>query len=83
MKKFNQLISEQMKTMDQLLYLQEELERCQQVEEQLLSLQNETALETIQLEILHMKNELKEIQRLFELQTKEVIALYEEKPLLT
>lgn len=78
MKNFNQLVNKQMKTMDQLLYLQDELTRCQQVKNKLQSLHDETAKINIQLEIIEMKKELKEIQQLFELQTEQVINEYEE-----
>jgi DNA mismatch repair ATPase MutS len=76
MNDFNRLVSEQMATMDKLLFLQAELERCQEVEAELLSLQNETDLDNIQAEIQRMKNELKEIQTIFEKQTEDVINSY-------
>ncbi|PLS05863.1 YgaB family protein [Neobacillus cucumis] len=75
---FNRLVSEQMVTMEKLLYLQAELERCQQIEEELQNLQNETNLESIQNDIQSMKKELKEIQLIFEKQTEEVINSYRE-----
>ncbi|MEH7417414.1 YgaB family protein [Neobacillus drentensis] len=75
---FNRLVSEQMVTMEKLLYLQSELERCQQIEEELQTLQNETNLESIQNDIQTMKSELKEIQLIFEKQTEEVINSYRE-----
>ncbi|HEY4554538.1 MAG TPA: YgaB family protein [Bacillaceae bacterium] len=76
MKTFNEMIAEQMKTMEKLLYLQSELERCLEIQEQLHSLQHETGHGSIQEEILGMKNELREIQRIFEEQTEEVIQSY-------
>jgi chromosome segregation ATPase len=76
-KTFNCLISEQMKTMDKLLFLQGELERCQEIEGQLQLLQHETGLESIQQEISAMKRELREIQEVFEHQTEEVIRSYQ------
>ena len=76
MNHFNLLVSEQMMTMEKLLYLQAELERCQEIEEQLQMLQNETELESIKNEINQMKRELKEIQEIFETQTEEVIQSY-------
>ena len=76
MNDFNRLVSEQMAPMDKLLFLQAELERCQEVEAELLSLQNETDLDNIQAEIQRMKNELKEIQTIFEKQTEDVINSY-------
>lgn len=78
MNQFNRLVSEQMVTMEKLLFLQAELERCQQIEAELQALQNETDLETIQTDIQIMKKELKEIQLIFEKQTEEVINSYRE-----
>ncbi|MBM7650585.1 YgaB family protein [Neobacillus cucumis] len=75
---FNRLVSEQMVTMEKLLYLQGELERCQLIEEELQMLQNETNLESIQSDIKSMKKELKEIQQIFETQTEELINSYRE-----
>jgi len=77
-KEFNRLVTEQMKTMDRLLYLQSELERCQEIEEQLKEIQQGTKLECVQGEIKKMNEELKEIQRIFEQQTEEVIRSYQE-----
>ncbi|MBL4953600.1 YgaB family protein [Neobacillus sp. OS1-32] len=82
MNDFNRLVSEQMATMDKLLFLQAELERCQEVEAELLSLQNETDLDNIQAEIQRMKNELKEIQTIFEKQTEDVINSYRDMNLV-
>ncbi|SFB10045.1 MULTISPECIES: YgaB family protein [unclassified Bacillus (in: firmicutes)] len=76
MNNFNRLVSEQMKTMEKLLFLQAELERCKEIEEELISLQNETELEGLQYEIVRMKTELREIQQIFENQTEEVIRSY-------
>lgn len=78
MNHFNRLVSEQMATMEKLLYLQAELERCQQIEDELQTLQNSTDLESIQTDIQLMKKELKEIQLIFEKQTEEVINTYRE-----
>ncbi|MGJ7918932.1 YgaB family protein [Neobacillus sp. LXY-4] len=77
MNNFNRLVSEQMKTMDKLLELQSELERCQEIEQELLKLQEETKLEDVQSEIIRMKKELKEIHQVFEEQTEEVIRSYQ------
>ncbi|HEY2421482.1 MAG TPA: YgaB family protein [Neobacillus sp.] len=76
MKHFSRLISDQMMTMEKLLYLQGELERCQEIEEELQKLQKATDLESIQKDIGQMKKELKEIQVIFEKQTEEVIKTY-------
>ncbi|CAH2715666.1 MULTISPECIES: YgaB family protein [Neobacillus] len=81
MNHFNRLVSEQMVTMEKLLYVQAEIERCQQIEKGLQTLQNATDLESIQTDIQLMKKELKEIQLIFEKQTEEVINSYLEKNL--
>lgn len=77
MEQFNRLVSEQMQTMEKLLFLQAELERCQEVEQQLSELQEEDQLNHIQNEIVRMKQELKEIQQTFQRQTEEVIQSYQ------
>ncbi|XJZ27931.1 YgaB family protein [Bacillota bacterium Lsc_1132] len=76
MENFNRLVSQQMMTMEKLLYLQAELERCQVEEEELKALQNETQLESIQVEIQQMKKELFDIQKTFEQQTDDLIHSY-------
>ncbi|MFB6468366.1 YgaB family protein [Cytobacillus sp. Hz8] len=78
MNNFNQLVSEQMKTMEKLLLLQSELERCQEIEKELMLIQQETELETIQMEITKMKEELLAIHKTFENQTEEVIRSYQQ-----
>lgn len=78
MKSFDLLVTEQMQTMEKLLYLQSELERCEEIEEELKLLQQETELESLQTEIANMKKELREIHRVFECQTEEVIRSYQE-----
>jgi hypothetical protein len=78
---FNRLVSDQLVTMEKLLYLQGELERCQEIEQQLQTIQNETELESVQFDINQMKKELKEIQEIFEKQTEEVIQSYRETDL--
>jgi anion-transporting ArsA/GET3 family ATPase len=78
MNQFNHLVSEQMKTMEKLLYLQAELERCQEIEEELRILQQETELDSVLFEINRMKEELKDIQQIFENQTEEVIRSYQQ-----
>ncbi|WML49822.1 YgaB family protein [Neobacillus sp. PS3-34] len=77
MNNFNRLVSEQLKTMEKLLYIQAELERCQEIEEELQLLQNESELESVHLEVLRMKKELREIQKIFEKQTEDVIQSYQ------
>ncbi|MGM7724157.1 YgaB family protein [Metabacillus sp. Hm71] len=74
---FDQLVGEQLKTMDKLLYLQSEIERCQDIMKQLNALQDEAKIDSIQDEIEEMKLELNRIQQVFEKQTEEVIRSYE------
>jgi hypothetical protein len=76
MSKFDQLVSEQLRTMDKLLFLQSEIERCQELELELGELHNQTELLSIKQEIQKMKSELREIQLTFERQTEEVITSY-------
>jgi hypothetical protein len=76
MSRFDHLVREQLKTMEKLLFLQSEIERCQQLELELKELHNKTELETIKEEIQKMKIELKDIQNMFEIQTEEVITSY-------
>ncbi len=78
---FNRLVSKQMATMEKLLYIQSELERCQEIEGELQKLQSATDLEGIQMDIQKMKKELKEIQLMFEKQTEEVIKSYQDMKL--
>jgi len=78
MDKFNELVSTQMQTMEKLLYLQSELERCQEIEKQLDALKQNAELEELRMEIDRKKQELKEIHRMFEKQTEEVIHTYQE-----
>lgn len=76
MEPFDRLVREQLKTMEQLLFLQSEIERCQAIEAELIALQNEAKLQSIQEEIQKMKQQLTEIQQIFEKQTEEVIQSY-------
>lgn len=78
MNQFNRLVSEQMATMEKLLFLQAELERCQQIAAELKMLDKQTDLESIKADIQVMKKELKDIQGIFEKQTEEVINSYRE-----
>ncbi|WP_299094688.1 YgaB family protein [uncultured Metabacillus sp.] len=74
---FDQLVGEQLKTMDKLLYLQSEIERCQDIMKRMNALQDEAKIDSIQDEIEEMKLELNRIQQVFEKQTEEVIRSYE------
>lgn len=78
MDKFNELVSTQMQTMEKLLYLQSELERCQEIEKQLDVLKQNAELEELRSEIDRKKMELKEIHQMFEKQTEEVISTYQQ-----
>ena len=78
MEEFNRLITEQMKTMDKLLFLQSELERCEDIEIQLKKLEQENELESVHRELSKMKDELKKLQKMFEMQTEDVIRSYQE-----
>jgi hypothetical protein len=75
---FNRLVTEQMKTMDKLLFLQSELERCQDIEIQIRKLEQENELESVHMELSEMKDELKQLQKMFEMQTEDVIRSYQE-----
>lgn len=75
---FNRLVTEQMKTMDKLLFLQGELERCQDIEIQIRKLEQENELESVHIELSEMKDELKQLQKVFEMQTEDVIRSYQE-----
>ena len=79
MEEFNRLINQQLETMEKLLFLQSEIERCQDIEKQLLALQEESEADTIQEEIQLKKQELAGIHELFEKQTEEVIRYYQEE----
>ena len=77
--RFNELVTVQLETMDKLLYLQSEIERCQALEEELIELQEMTKVESIQKEILTKKRDLREIQKIFQKQTDEVIRSYQKE----
>ncbi|MEB6548543.1 hypothetical protein MXL46_05395 [Heyndrickxia sporothermodurans] len=82
MKAFNELIMDQMKTMDQLLDLQSEIERCQDLEQELIKLQEEAKLDSLKNEIKLMKKELETIHKTFEEQTDNVIRQYQKLKIL-
>jgi DNA primase large subunit len=77
--RFNELVTVQLETMDKLLYIQSEIERCQELEEELIELQEITKVESLQKEILTKKKELREIQQIFQRQTNEVILSYQKE----
>ncbi|HWO97895.1 MAG TPA: YgaB family protein [Bacillus sp. (in: firmicutes)] len=74
---FDLLVGQQLETMDQLLFLQSEIERCQEIELELQRLQEETQLKSVREEITSMKVQLREIQKTFEEQTAEIIKTYQ------
>jgi endonuclease IV len=78
MNDFNRLVNEQMETMEKLLFLQGELERCKEIERELLCLSEGTKLKSIQEDIANMKSELKKIHEIFEQQTEELIRTYQD-----
>lgn len=73
MNEFDRLISEQLRTMEKLLFLQSEIERCQQIEQELCELQKMSEGNSVREVIEQKRNELEEIQAVFEKQTEEVI----------
>lgn len=77
MKEFDLLISSQLQTMEKLLSLQSEMERCQQIKEQLIP--SDDKYREIQADIDDMKTELHTIQKVFEKQTEEVIRVYQKQ----
>ncbi|MFC0273817.1 YgaB family protein [Metabacillus herbersteinensis] len=83
MNQFDYLVREQLKTMDKLLYLQSEIERCEEIKEQLNQLQDEAKAESVQFEIEQMRLQLYQIQHMFEKQTEEVIRTYQNQKVET
>ncbi|MED0658845.1 MULTISPECIES: YgaB family protein [Bacillus] len=77
--RFDVLVKEQMKTMEKLLLLQQEIERCQLMEKELKELQDIAGMENLESEMDEMRKKLKEIQKVFEAQTDEVIRTYQEQ----
>lgn len=79
MEEFNRLINAQLKTMEKLLYVQSEIERCQDIEKQFLAKQEEDKVMAIQEEIQDRKKELTKIHETFERQTEDVIRYYQQE----
>ncbi|WP_010170982.1 YgaB family protein [Bacillus coahuilensis] len=77
MERFTFLVGEQLKTMDQLLFLQSEIERCQDIQRELEEMEQEAELESLLNEIKRKKEELRQIQQQFEYQTEAVIESYQ------
>lgn len=76
---FNELIHEQLETMDKLLFLQSEIERCQDLEKELIELEEMALAESLKREIEMKKSELKDIQKVFQEQTDKVIRSYKKE----
>jgi hypothetical protein len=74
---FEELVGRQMKIMDKLLYLQSEIEKCQEFEKTLTALEDKDELESVQKEIACKKRELDDIQELFQKQTEQVIMTFQ------
>ncbi|GER67176.1 hypothetical protein BpJC7_09890 [Weizmannia acidilactici] len=83
MGEFNRLVVQQMDTMDKLLYLQSEIERCRKIESELLKLEEEAKADDLLAEIKRMNEELHEIQKVFETQTAELIRVYRSSKICT
>lgn len=79
MQVFDELVSRQLQTMDQLIKIQEEIERCQEIEDQLFELEDLSQLSSIQDEIHIMRTELKAIQNTFLLQTQQIIKSFSDE----
>ena len=79
MQVFDELVSRQLETMDQLINIQEEIERCQEIENQLYELEDLSKLSSIQDEIHIMRTELKAIQNTFLLQTQQIIKSFSDE----
>ncbi|WP_110926495.1 YgaB family protein [Bacillus massiliglaciei] len=77
MEEFDQLIQKQLQTMDKLLFLQSEIERCQDIESQLSALQEMSKADTVKDEISKKQSELQAIHDMFEKQTEEVIRYFQ------
>jgi hypothetical protein len=81
MMEFNQLVADQVKTMDKLLFLESEIERCQKLEAELAELQQLTEVQSVKIEINQMKEELKAIQSVFQEQTEQIVLTYQQEKL--
>ncbi|GGE78287.1 YgaB family protein [Priestia taiwanensis] len=78
MERFNELVGEQLKIMDRLLYIQAKIERYQEQEREWQVAKEGEKVELVQQKLAAMKNELKRMQQQFEAQTKEVIMSFNE-----
>ncbi len=79
MKQFDLLVSEQLKTMDQLLDLQTELERYKSLEYLREGERDEESLRELRVEIQKRQQELHQLHLIFEQQTKQVIESFQQE----
>jgi AAA+ ATPase superfamily predicted ATPase len=79
MQLFDDLVTRQIETMDQLIKIQEEIERCQEIEIQLYELEDLAKLSIIREEIDIMRDELKAIQHTFQIQTQQIIKSFSDE----
>ncbi|KKB73586.1 MULTISPECIES: YgaB family protein [Bacillus] len=77
MPEFENLVQGQMEIMDKLLYLQAEIERCQEIEKELMALEKKAQLLSIREDISQKRRDLAAIQDLFQKQTEQVIQAYQ------
>ncbi|WP_230504059.1 YgaB family protein [Sutcliffiella rhizosphaerae] len=75
MNNFDVAVAKQLETMDKLLGIQVEIERCQQLQTQLKEEMEQ--IQTLKEQIEKMKKELKEVQDIFEAQTEDAIRSYQ------
>jgi len=78
-KQFDLLVSEQLKTMDQLLDLQTELERYKSLEYLREQERDEESLRELRVEIQKRQQELQLLHQTFEQQTKQVIESFQQE----
>lgn len=77
MEEFNRLINTQLKTMEKLLYVQSEIERCQDIEKNFQATQEEDKADAVREEVRIRKQELEKIHEMFEKQTEDVIHYFQ------
>ncbi|MGR3205717.1 YgaB family protein [Bacillus glycinifermentans] len=77
MPEFENLVQGQLEIMDKLLYLQAEIERCQEIEKELIALEKKAQLLSIREDISQKRRDLAAIQDLFQKQTEQVIQAYQ------
>ncbi|MCP8970977.1 YgaB family protein [Ectobacillus ponti] len=79
MNEFDRLVGEQLRTMDQLLDLQLELERCQQLEQTYMKQNDAAGLQQVQENLRQKKETLLHVQQVFEAQTQQVIHSFQQE----